>query len=87
MIMGQCGFVGFAALIGVLILFVQKVWTLRSDKSAFAAALIPLLYLLLSSTSESAFASPVSVSLAFLIGFLFAEQKVKRENRKQETRQ
>ena len=87
MIMGQCGFVGFAALIGVLILFVQKVWTLRSDKSAFAAALIPLLYLLLSSTSESAFASPVSVSLAFLIGFLFAEQRVKRENRKQETRQ
>lgn len=78
MIMGQCGFVGFAAFIGVLVLFVQKVWTLKSDKSAFAAALIPLLYLLVSSTSESAFANPVSVPFAFLIGFLFAEQKAKK---------
>lgn len=82
MIMGQCGFVGFAAFLGALVLFAQKVWTLREDKSAFAAALIPMLYLLVSSTSESAFSNPVSVPLAFLIGFLFAEQRVKNENRR-----
>lgn len=83
MVLGQCGIFGFAAFIGVLILFVKKVFTLKTNKSAFAAALIALLYLFISSSSESAFVSPIAVPLAFLIGILFAEQKVKK-SRKQE---
>ena len=76
MVLGECGIFGFAAFIGVLILFVKKVITLKTNRSAFASALIPLLYLLISSSSESAFANPIAVPLAFWIGFLFAEQKV-----------
>ena len=76
MVLGECGIFGFAAFIGVLILFVKKVITLKTNRNAFASALIPLLYLLISSSSESAFANPIAVPLAFWIGFLFAEQKV-----------
>ena len=75
MILGQCGFIGFAAFIGALVLFVRRVLTLRENKSAYAAAVFLLLYLLIASTSESAFANPLAVPFAFWIGFLFAEQR------------
>lgn len=76
MILGECGIFGFLAFIGVCVLFVKKVCTLKVNKSAFASALIPFLYLMISSSSESAFANPIAVSLAFWVGFLFAEQRV-----------
>lgn len=75
MILGQCGFFGFLAFLGVLILFVRKIFSLKKDKSIFASALFIVLYLLISSTSESAFANPIAVPLAFWIGILFASYK------------
>ena len=77
MVLGECGYFGFAAFIGALVLFVKKVFTLKGNKSAFASALIPLLYLFISSSSESAFVNPIAIPLAFWIGFLFAEQRVR----------
>lgn len=75
MLLGQCGYFGFAAFIGVLVLFVQKVYTLKTDKSVFASAMLLLLYMLISSTSESTLANPIAVPFAFWLGFLFAERR------------
>lgn len=75
MIMGQCGFIGFAAFIGALVLFVKRVFAMKSDRNVFASALLIILYLFISSTSESAFANPVSVPLAFWLGLLFTEYR------------
>ncbi len=75
MILGQCGFFGLLALIGVLILLTKKILSLKAEKSAFASALLLMVYLLISSTSESAFANPMAVPLAFWLGILFAQKK------------
>ena len=83
MILGQCGYFGFAAFIVVLVLLVRKIFRLKPDKAAFASALIPLLYLMISSTSESAFASPAAVPLAFWLGLLFAEWEVRGSKRQE----
>lgn len=79
MVMGQCGYFGFAALLGVLFLFVRKVFSLKEQKSDFASALFLVLYLFISSTSESAFANPVSVPLACWLGFIFAQNRYRRD--------
>lgn len=79
MLLGQCGYFGFTAFIGALAQFIRKILTLKNDKSAFAAALIPLLYLFVSSSSESAFVNPIAVPFAFLFGVLLAEDKMKKD--------
>lgn len=81
MILAQCGVFGFLALIGVLILLIREIYLWKQDKSVFASALLPILYLFISSTSESAFANPIAVPFAFWIGFLFAEQKQKNSRK------
>ncbi|MDD7389021.1 MAG: hypothetical protein PUG60_05065 [Lachnospiraceae bacterium] len=79
MILGQCGYLGFAAFIVVLVLLKRKIFQLKPDKAVFASALVLLLYLLISSTSESAFANPMGVPMAFWLGLLFAEYKVNKK--------
>ena len=83
MILGECGFFGFLAILGVLFLLAKKIFSMKKDKSIFASGLVPIAYLLISSTSESAFANPIAVPLAFWLGFLFAQEKV-RERKGQE---
>ena len=75
MIIGQTGFFGFAGFIAALVIFVRKVMVLKNDRPALAGALNALLYLLISSTSESALANPMAVPLAFWLGFLLARHK------------
>ena len=73
MLMGQCGFIGFFAFLAAMFLFCKKVFALRSNSVIFASALIPMLYLFISSTSETAFANPIAVPLGFWLGLLFAQ--------------
>ncbi len=73
MVMAETGYFGFAALVSALVLLARKLWRLRTSPSAFAASAVPFLYLLVSSTSESAFANPLSVPLAFFLGILLAQ--------------
>lgn len=80
MIMGQCGYFGFAALLGVLYLFVRRLLRLKPNTSAYGSVVFILLYLLISSTSESALANPIAMPLAFWLGFLLAQQRI--ESRK-----
>lgn len=86
MVLAQCGVFGFLALIGILIMMIREIFLWKQEKSVFASALLPVLYLLISSTSESAFANPIAVPLAFWIGFLFSEQRNRAVSRKAENR-
>lgn len=79
MVLGQCGLFGFAAFIGALVQFIRKILTLKKDRYAYASALIPLLYLFVSSSSESAFVNPIAIPFAFWFGFLFAEDRIKKD--------
>lgn len=82
MVLAECGYFGFAALLGVLVLFTKRVFQLRSySRASFASGLLVLLYLLVSSTSESALANPLAVPLAFWLGFLFAEQRSRKKRK------
>lgn len=76
MILGQCGIIGFVAYVAALALLILAMLRFRKGNAGiFAAALVSILYLLLSSSSESAFFSPWAVSFGFWLGFLFAENE------------
>ena len=81
MIMGQTGFFGFAAYVGAMVVFARKIYTLKTEKNRFASGIFAFLYLLISSTSESAFVNPIAIPLAFWMGLLFAEQYIKGNGR------
>lgn len=83
MLLGQCGYFGFVAYLGAAFVLIKKIFTLKTDKSTFASVLVPVLYLFISSTSESAFVNPMSIPLAFWIGFLFAQYKVGNETKQE----
>lgn len=76
MLLGECGVVGVLLYGIVLLLLVKSVFELgKHNAYAMAAALVPMIYLLISSTSESAFVNTFAIPFAFLLGFLFAEDK------------
>ena len=47
----------------------------KEDRASRASGVMLVLYLLISSTSESAFANPIAVPMAFWLGFLLAERR------------
>lgn len=75
MILGETGFVGCAAFIGALVVFVRMILVPRERSASYASGILVLLYLLISSTSESALANPIAVPMAFWLGFLLAEYR------------
>lgn len=80
MVLGETGFVGCAAFIGALVLFVKIVLVPKSSNpSANASGILVLLYLLISSTSESALANPIAAPMAFWLGFLLAEHRAAKQ--------
>lgn len=74
MILGETGFFGFAAFLGALALFVKMILPSRNQRSSYASVVMILLYLVISSTSESALANPLAVPMAFWLGFLQAQR-------------
>lgn len=76
MLLGECGVLGVLLYVIVLILLAKSIFALgKQNAYALAAGLATLLYLLLSSTSESAFVHTIAIPFAFWLGFLFAEDK------------
>ena len=75
MILGQTGFFGLAAFISALVIFIRAFLAPESHRCARASGIMVVLYLLISSTSESAFANPIAVPMAFWLGFLLAEYR------------
>lgn len=75
MLLAETGFFGFVAFISALVLFVKMILVPKSNRSSYASGIMILLYLLISSTSESALANPIAVPMAFWLGFLLAEHR------------
>lgn len=71
MILGQAGWFGLAAYVAAVVMLFLQIQRLKDKSlSAYAAALCILGYLLISSTSESAFVHPLAIPLAFWLGSL-----------------
>lgn len=76
MILGQCGVIGLGLYVAVVVLLASAILELgKRNVYAYGAGLLILIYLLMSSTSESAFVGPSAISFAYFLGFLFAEAK------------
>lgn len=70
MVLGQFGYIGFFAfssIIFILFLKLQKQFSIK-NKYIYIAKLSVLFYLVISSTSESAFVNPMSILLALILG-------------------
>lgn len=67
-IAGQSGFLGLLLYVVFLWLTYRKLSRLADSKNMYISLLLPFFYLLISSTSESAFFSPPAVYLALVIG-------------------
>lgn len=69
-IIGQTGFVGLCSYLVMLWrLFRNCIKTRAVSNNAYAMVMFIFLYLIISSTSESAFCNPISIPLAMLLGF------------------
>ncbi|MGX8851841.1 hypothetical protein [Amedibacillus sp. YH-ame10] len=78
MILGQFGYIGLLIYIGSLICLIVKIQSLQKISQYFyTSGLLIITSLLISSTSESAFVHPFSVSLGFLLGILLNERNYK----------
>ena len=76
MILGQTGYLGTLFYVIVLIILFSTVFELKNYNAyLFASALSVFLYLMISSTSESAFVNTMAVPLAFLVGVHLADVK------------
>ena len=70
MILGQFGYIGcIAYIICIIMIFlkIQREYS-KKDKYTYAAKMICLAYLIISSTSESAFANSIAIPLALILG-------------------
>ena len=74
MILVETGVVGLLSYVGAILVFINRILLLKKrNKAVFVSAGSSLAYLLLVSSSESAFVNPLSILFAFWIGFLLAE--------------
>lgn len=84
-VLGQFGYIGlllYIIIIGKIFSNIQKEYN-SNYKYVYCSKLIAYLYLLVSSTSESAFFNPLAIPLGIIIGLNFLSQK--KENKKDES--
>lgn len=80
MILAQTGIIGLICMVMLVVLLLKKIQKLyRYDKLIYLAGISAIGYLLISSTSESAFTNPLAMPLAMVIGivFIIQDQKIK----------
>lgn len=76
MVLGQTGVVGIIVYVIILLFLVTAVFALgRRNAYRMASALGAFLYLVISSTSESAFVNGFAIPMAMWMGLLFAENR------------
>ena len=72
-IFGQGGYLGTATFLVILAVLVKKIFAVaKSNLFAFVGLLYAFVYLLISSTAETAFHNPLAVPLAVVMGMAFA---------------
>lgn len=75
MLLGQSGFFATVVFILILVVLFLRCFKVRKQNAySYASALMVWVYLLVSSTSESAFVNPVAVPLGMILGLIFLEQ-------------
>lgn len=85
-IMGQTGVIGTISYVYVLIQLFRGMVKIRKDNNvAYAGGVFTFAYLLISSTSESAFCNPAATPLAMVLGFIFAWQWFIKEEKNEKT--
>ena len=84
MIFGQFGVLGTICYVYCIILLFKNIQGIFSEENIniYTAKLICLVYLLISSTSESAFVNPMSIPLALIIGIKVSTPKHEEEENK-----
>lgn len=72
-IIGQTGLVGTVCYVFVIYkLFMRSIRVRSKSMPAYAAAIFAFAYMLISSTSESAFCNPLAIPVAMILGLIFA---------------
>lgn len=78
MIIGQLGFFGLLLFAYLIFIFLSMIYKRTKGNMHFRlAAFIPMLYLLISSTSESSFANPIAVSFFLVLGVILSDKSMK----------
>ena len=81
MILGQAGIIGFLCMLSIWICLYKKIDTFREhDLQLYLAGMGCFIYMLISSTSESAIVNPVCVPFAFVLGLMFTRDKNENDN-------
>ena len=76
MILGQFGIIGIILFIRILIIIFKKIQNFKYYKKYYLVGMTIFCYLLISSTSESAYANPIAIPLGFILGLIFREQRI-----------
>ena len=82
-ILGQFGYLGLLSyLLIILCLYrqIQSEYNSENNK-IYIAKIVCLLYLLISSTSESAFFNTIAIPLSLIIGIMFNEEEIKNDGK------
>ena len=78
MIISQNGFLGLLIYLCIIVFYITRIQNLyKSDKKGYLLCMGAFIYLLISSTSESAFVNPLSLPLALVIGLCFSVNRQK----------
>lgn len=78
MIIGQLGFFGLLLFAYLITIFLSMIYKRTKGNMHFRlAAFIPMLYLLISSTSESSFANPIAVIFFLVLGVILNDKSMK----------
>lgn len=80
MILGQFGYIGFIAYVLIVIcLFtlIQRQYSKSGFNYIYYSGIMSLMYLLISSTSESAFVNPLSIMFALVMGYCISDNREK----------
>lgn len=74
MIIGETGCIGLISILIVLYQMFKRISLAKElNFSLYAAGLMVILYLLISSTGESAFANPIAIPLALILGLIYGK--------------
>lgn len=78
MIIGQTGFLGTICYLMILYLLIRKIKKIK-NRYSYMSGIVVMIYLLLESTSSSAFVSPNAVPFGLWLGLLYAENEKRKK--------
>lgn len=78
MVLGQSGVIGFLAMVNIWRVLYKKIDKYRYiDVKNYLAGMGGFVFILISSTSESAIVNPVSIPIAFVLGMMYSQEDIR----------